>query len=322
MILLVTNRQDHTADFLVVELRKRKVDFFRFNTEDFPVKSVIRWELDNRQICGEFQFSNRKITFGEIKSVWYRRPVMPVIDDKITNATERIFAMDESKKLVDGIWRTLNCFWVSHPESINRAENKLYQLQIANSIGFLIWPTLITNSPQKVKEFFDHHKDIIYKPLKSGKINSKNGTNLIFTTLLEEKHIKFFGDISYAPGIFQKQIKKDIELRVTVIGDKVFAVEIHSQEFVDTLIDWRCLDSDKLEHKFHHLPIDIENMCKKIVKQLDLQFGAIDLVLTPKGEYIFLEINPNGQWAWIQRILPEVPLRETLADLLINGESK
>ncbi len=100
----------------------------------------------------------------------------------------------------------------------------------------------------------------------------------------------------------------------------VFAVEIHSQEDVDSQFDWRRGETARLRHELHVLPPAVEVQCVTLVRALGLAFGAIDLILTPDGEYVFLEINPNGQWAWIQQLRPEIPLRETLAEILINGD--
>jgi glutathione synthase/RimK-type ligase-like ATP-grasp enzyme len=119
----------------------------------------------------------------------------------------------------------------------------------------------------------------------------------------------------------QEYVPKKVELRVTVIGSKTFAVEIHSQEHMDSKHDWRRGDPLQLRHKLVSLPSDVEAHCIELVSTMGLAFSAIDLIRTPEDKYIFLEINPNGQWAWIQQVLPEVPLRETLADLLINGQN-
>jgi glutathione synthase/RimK-type ligase-like ATP-grasp enzyme len=104
-----------------------------------------------------------------------------------------------------------------------------------------------------------------------------------------------------------------------VIGKRVFAVAIDSQSQKEARHDWRRSEVQQLPHSPFTLPVDIESKCVDLVEALGLAFGAIDLVLTPEGEFVFLEINPNGQWAWIQQVCPTMPLREALADLLIAG---
>ncbi|NLE06010.1 MAG: hypothetical protein GX638_14590 [Crenarchaeota archaeon] len=274
--------------------------------------------MENNKLFGVFDFAKRSISFNEISSIWFRRPVTPIIENSVASKENQIFATDECRALLDGIWSTLNCFWISKPTSIYRAENKLFQLKIASEAGFSIWPTLITNSPKSLNAFYQNQKNIIYKPIRRGRIERSTYTGLIFTNKITSDHEILFDNIKLAPGIFQKHIPKNVEIRVTVIGQKVFAVEIHSQENPTTLIDWRRIDSRSLFHKIHFLPSNVEQLCRNLVQKLDLQFGAIDLILTPSGEYIFLEINPNGQWAWIQQLCEELPLRETLVDLLLS----
>jgi glutathione synthase/RimK-type ligase-like ATP-grasp enzyme len=319
MILIITNRQDQTADYLILELKRRKVDYFRFNTEDYPQNAQISWLLDDSGVDGQFIFPRRHIRFEEIKSIWYRRPVPPQANPIITDQENRSFIVDESQVALDGVWKTIECFWVSHPDNIRIAENKLYQLKIAQQVGFNIYPTIVTNYPDDALSFYQSQSvDIVYKPIRHGRLDRGEQIGLVFTSRVETEHAAAFQKIELAPVLFQKYVHKSVELRVTVIGDQVFAVKIFSQKHQDAMDDWRKANPDDLPHESCDLPETIKSQCVRLLRALGLQFGAIDLILTPKGEFIFLEINPNGQWAWLQQLCPEIPLRESLADLLIN----
>ncbi len=320
MILVVTNRQDQTADYLILELKKRKADYVRFNTEDFPEKVRIIWEAHRFGIDGFLVFSNRSIRFDEIKSVWYRRPVSPVLENGFGEDVKD-FIRTECQWTLDGIWRTLDCFWVSKPENIQRAENKLFQLKKATQVGFEISPTIITNDPDAAVSFYEQQeKDIVYKPIRRGRIRRGDNKGVIFTNPVDQEMAEQLDLVQYAPSLLQKYVHKQIELRVTVIGEKVFAVSLDSQKMPTAVHDWRRALNDGLSHEPYLLPTEIENKCKLLVKKMGLEFGAIDLIMTPNNQFVFLEINPNGQWAWIQQICPEIPLRETLAEILINGK--
>lgn len=320
MIIIVTNRKDHTADFLILELQKRGCDYVRFNTEDFPQKIQIVWSLENNTLSGYFSFPKNKVDFQDIRSIWYRRPVQPIPSALITENAAYEFAVVESQTSIDGIWRCLDCFWVSNPDNLRKAENKLYQLKVAAQIGFILPSTLVTNDPEQAQNFYSRQNDgAIYKPLKHSKTVRDEKVNLVYTNIVDTTDAKQFDLVKYASSLFQNYVPKDVEIRVTVIGNKVFAVEIHSQKYEETRHDWRRGDMTILPHRPHDLPSKIRKKCVALIKELGLAFGAIDLILTPEGEYVFLEINPNGQWAWIQQICPEIPLRETLADLLIAG---
>ncbi|WP_345005774.1 hypothetical protein [Snuella lapsa] len=97
-------------------------------------------------------------------------------------------------------------------------------------------------------------------------------------------------------NIFQNEISKEYELRVTVVNGKIFAAKIDSQSNDNTKLDWR---KGRLKFSRYRLPQHIEEMCLRITSKLNLNFGAIDLIKT-KNNYVFLEINPNGQWVWIE----------------------
>ena len=100
----------------------------------------------------------------------------------------------------------------------------------------------------------------------------------------------------------------------------VFAAAIRSQESRLLRHDWRH------HHEFassqfytaYRLPAKIERLCVRLVRALGLCFGALDLILTPQGEYVFLEVNPNGQWAWIEDFTG-LPISDAIAELLMQG---
>ena len=118
--------------------------------------------------------------------------------------------------------------------------------------------------------------------------------------------------------IFQAYVPKRFELRITVVGQQVFAAEIHSQHTNHTRHDWRRYDLDETPHFPHALPPDVAQRCIQLVQELGLCYGAIDMVLTPDDRYVFLEINPSGQYLWIEQ-LTGLPITDALCDLLIAG---
>jgi glutathione synthase/RimK-type ligase-like ATP-grasp enzyme len=127
--------------------------------------------------------------------------------------------------------------------------------------------------------------------------------------------------VKYSPTFFQEYVPKELEIRITVVGDKVFPIAIHSQKNVLTVDDWRRDQKGDLKYSHHELPPNVEDKCRRLLKEFGLQFGAIDMILTPKRDYYFLEINPNGQWAWIEEV-SSLPMAATLIDLLTNGWEK
>lgn len=317
-ILLVTNRFDVTADFVVLKLHQAGVDFVRLNTEDIPTTIKLVWypQALNRSY---FQIHGRKLDFTDIHSVWYRRPVSPVPADEVSDPSAQAFIIAESRAAVAGVWRALDCFWVSHPDKLYTASFKLNQLHVAQKVGFNVPPTLITDIPLEAEHFVQQHPETIYKTVSMGRVKQQEGDAVIFTTLVQDEHFSHLSAVKYAPGVFQEFIRKVADIRVTVIGRRVFAVRILSQSSEETKIDWRKGSLSTLVHEIIDLPQSIQTQCLDLMRILGLQFGAIDLVLDNDGKYQFLEINPNGQWAWLEQ-LTDIPLSAALVSLLISGD--
>lgn len=319
MILIVTNKADYTADFLILELFERGIEFVRFNTEDFPTKCSIDLTVHSDGIGGAITCDGRRIETTDVLSVWYRRPVSSIPHADIADKVAREFVISESQETLSGFWKVINGFWVSHPERLARAESKILQLCEASRLGFEIPETLITNEPARVSEFYEkNQREIIYKPLCHSRFLRGDRLSLLYTNLVNVEQADQFDLVQFSPSLFQPNISKSVEIRATVVGRSVFSTELHSQDLDEARIDWRRVDSRKIKHIPHKLPVNLEQKCVSLVEQLGLAFGAIDLILTPSGDYVFLEINPNGQWAWVQQLCPELDIRGALIDLLLG----
>ncbi|GEL12033.1 RimK-like ATP-grasp domain-containing protein [Flavobacterium glycines] len=285
-ILIITHKEDYTSDFVINKLNLRNVKYKRFNCEDIINKN---YKIDNNfklEFDGETNFG----------SVWFRRTKLPIIENQ--NLAEKAYLLSEYESLLKNLFSTIDAKWLSNPFSIYQAENKLYQLRLAKSLGFKTPNTLVTNSKEDLKTFyFNNSKSVIIKPLSQSRINNNNETEYIFTNILKESHIEELEKYDLTPCIFQEKIEKSIELRVTVVGKNVFTAGVNSQILEATKTDWR---KEKLEFYPEEIPNDIKEKCISLVKMLNLKFGAIDLIKDKEGNYIFLEINPNGQWAWIE----------------------
>jgi glutathione synthase/RimK-type ligase-like ATP-grasp enzyme len=302
MILIITHKEDFTADFVIEKLNKRNIKYFRLNCEDIHT-DIYNFENEN-----DFHFNINGIS--NFTSVWFRRTKLPEIISN--NEAEKLYLLSDYETLFDNIYNLIDTEkWLSNPHYIFKAENKLLQLKIAKSIGFIIPQTLITNSHKKLKSFIDKFQNnIIIKPIRQGRIRQKEGFETIFTNKLSLDNIKTINEFDLTPCIFQEYVDKEYEIRVTVIGEKVFSAKINSQISNETKIDWR---KEKMPFEKYELPKDISEKCILITKKLQLSFGAIDLIKKLNGEYVFLEINPNGQWAWL-----ETELDLKISDEIIN----
>ncbi len=317
-ILIITNKADVTTDFIVKRLTEIKVPFYRLNTEDLLKKNILNFDFDNNSFSLIDLEKKLSIDLLKVKSVYFRRPQMPevLLGDKLTTG-EIEFVRTELAYTLEGLYKVLRgSFWISSVDAIREAENKIYQLQLAKSIGFKIPPSLITNDPIVATQFNANHTTII-KPIKSGLLDDSDGDKVIFTSKVKDFEAES-NRIKACSTYFQKFIDKAADIRVTVVGDKTFPALIESQEFSETQVDWRRGENIKLNYKKIVLPEHIELLCLLLTRKLRLKFGAIDLVIDKLGNYYFLEINPNGQWAWIEKQL-DYNISEEIVNLLHNG---
>jgi len=312
VILIITNRADHTADWLILELERRSAPFFRFNSEDFPSATSLDWTPDEARLAVS---SGRQLELGDVRSVWYRRPLPP--DPSAWGTPERArWAISEARETLDGLWRTLDAFWVNHPDRNRIAGSKLHQLRLAGRIGFRVPATLVSNNAAEVRDFAARHAamGIVCKPLGEGRLDLSEGERLFFTSRFDLTQEDDLSDLGPEPYLFQELVPKRYDLRVTVIGDDVFAVRIESQQSGVSDVDWRRAGGAQ-PHAVEELPSEVARMCRSITDSYGLEFAAIDLVRAHDGEHVFLELNPNGQWAWLEQLTGQ-PLRSCLADLL------
>ena len=207
--------------------------------------------------------------------------------------------------------------WVNPPGAELLAENKIRQLMRAREIGFKIPKTLVTNDPQAIRDFRIANLKTIVKAVSAPLLEHEDRDEFIFTTALEELSEGDDAAIRLCPLIVQERIQPKADYRVTVIDDQLFAVRIQSIDGSAPTLDWRT-QKDGLSFQPFTLPADLHEKCISLVRALGLAFGAIDLV-EQNGEFFFLEINPNGEWGWLNKP-PEMPIAEVMTDFLIRSD--
>lgn len=298
MILIVTNERDLTSDYVVLELRRRKLPFHRLNSERFSDAKV---SFDPRR--GEdawlIEFDGTVIDFAAVYAAYFRRPGTPSVPKGVKQGAARRYCEVEWGAALASALNSLGERWLNSPLAILAAENKPRQLSIACDLGFAVPDTLVTNDFRQVQCFLSEGA-VVAKPLREALLEEDGKERVIFTSRLDELTGTDEASVAAAPVIYQREIRKRSDIRVTVIGDAVYAAEILSQEHDETKTDWRRGSRPDLSHRLHELPNNLHRKCIRLVQTLGLRFGAVDLVLDRNGNYWFLEVNPNGQWAWIE----------------------
>jgi glutathione synthase/RimK-type ligase-like ATP-grasp enzyme len=205
---------------------------------------------------------------------------------------------------------------------LRRAEVKALQLAEASKAGLKTPNTLISNDPAQAAAFVDALGDTecAIKPLIAVGVTDEHGYRLPLTTTLPAGHA--LESVALAPNMFQPYVDKACELRIVVIGEKIFCVKIDSQATEITRKDWRAGDwkGAELEHEIFSLPEYVEASIHRLMDSFGINFASMDMILTPAGEFVFLELNPNGQWLWLEIELG-LPLVASMADLLTTYQS-
>lgn len=312
-LLIISNKKDITTDLVIKKLTIKGHSFFRFNTEDF---SSYEANISLSDISKSFiKSANKDLNFDSVYSIWYRRPKLPTFDNNILSIENKQFAQREVSSYLFNLWAILgNKKWVNDPFSLYKAERKAFQLLIAQKVKLNIPQTIITNSFQEFNKFISkNEKRVIVKPISHGGYG-KNNEFAIFTTDLEKSEYTYSEqDIETSPFILQSKVKKKFDIRVTVFGDKIFAHKIVIKNVDNANIDWRVYNPLNLNYKRIKLPGDIELKIFKFMSLMKLSYGAFDFIIDNKGKWIFIEINPSGQFAWL-----EIATEDKLIDELIN----
>jgi len=296
-VLVISTGVDASTDEVMALLETRGVRVSRLDTELFPYRTEFTAAFTDDSpftlsIAGEGNLERAR-------SVWYRRVRTPAIWDGMNPGVHE-FCLREARAALLGSILSLDCPVMSRPDLVWAAENKPFQLKVASELGLEIPRTVITNSPEKVREafrFFDGA--MIAKPVRTGYVDLGDDQLAIFTSRVLEEHLQDSRSLSVSPVIYQQHIEKRSDIRVTIVGRRLFAAEIDSQLDPEAIVDWRQTVDPGLPHRKIELPIDLQRLLLSLMDRLNLQYGAIDLVRTPDDRFVFLEINPNGQWLWL-----------------------
>ncbi|MFA8435800.1 MAG: MvdC/MvdD family ATP grasp protein [Marinifilaceae bacterium] len=322
-ILIITHQSDNPSIETVSKiLHQEGVAVFRFDSDLYPSKISVSQFIDNGEIRTYIERDNERHLLDEFEAIWYRRFFVGKELDRDIPKEFRGPILEESKRVILGMLETSDAFKLDDYHNIRRCSDKHLQLKLAKQCGLRIPKTLVTNNKEDLRKFFaDTPKGVITKMQSSFAIYEKNVENVVFTNTLEAEHLEDLDDLQISPMQFQEKINKKVELRVTIVGDQIVAYSIDSQKLVNAKDDWRKEGATLLNQwEPFELPEEINKKLLQLMDRLCLNYGAIDLILTPENEYVFLEINPVGEFFWLDK-LSEGKISQALANLL-QGKGK
>lgn len=320
MLLIVTCSDDPTADFVQQQLVSANVVYRRLNTDQlfthFTNNTSINPGGTEADTCVIFG-GGPVIDLSKVTSVWYRRPKAPKAHPAITSPQAILYAEEEGDYYLRNLLALLGpAIWVSKPEAIRAANVKLHQLMVARKLGLAIPKSLATTDPEEAYRFFiSCDGNVIVKPFTRNILDYGDTQATILTSKVKHTDTQMFDQVRLGITFFQEYIPKEFEVRVTVIGNHVFSTKIDSQSDPNRMVDWRSTSPNQPRWMLHEIPQEIVDKCRQIVRHYGLNFGALDFAFTPQGEYVFFELNPNGQWAW-QEIELGLPMTQQLIKTL------
>jgi hypothetical protein len=259
-------------------------------------------------------------------TVWNRRSLPPRLAADL-DPRDREFAETESAQHLAGFLSTAwpDALWVNPPAASAFDINKPLQLRLAQETGFRIADTLFSNSPSEIRAFFEAHGgDIVYKSYRKERWSGEEGrpgTFVNHTAAVSREDLADARMLARCPGIFQQRLAPAYELRVTVMGGEFFCVRIDVADEARQVPDWRG-DTLGMRLSVHDISEPLRELCRAYMAKAGIVFGCFDFIVEPSGETYFLEVNPMGQFLWLELHLPELPLLDAMCAFLASGDPR
>jgi hypothetical protein len=315
-ILIVTNRADATADYMVRHLEESGVAHYRINTDSFP-EDTVEFQVKASGVSAELRSGTSCVPMDAIDAIWWRRPISPPPPPCLVGP-DRDFAVNEIEAGLGGVLRTADALWVNHPDANITASYKMLQLYRARACGWRVPQTLLTSRPDAAIKFARSLPELpVVKSIDRVVVESTpTVTRVAYARQLCTEELSNSEAVVGTLTLLQERIHRRREYRVNVIGRELVSTEIAvPQNASGSPIDRRELPDDALSYCAIELSSDAAERCLSLVRSFNLQFAALDLIETPDGELVFLDLNPNGQWAWIE-LKTGQPIRRMLGELL------
>jgi len=287
-------------------------------TMDFPSRTGESVEFDDKGARVHFDGPELSLTDCRPDVVWYRR-IGFELDADALHPADVAFASEQCAQFRAGMFGALapDAFWVNPRANAVRAEQKVYQHARAIEAGLAMPPTLYSNDPARIRAFVgEQGGTIAFKPLKAQTWRDQDTRWIPYTAAITAADLVEDDLLRAAPGIYQGLIEKAYELRVTFIGRRQFAAKVLSQQTDVGKLDYR-RSYHELRLEPYRLPDAVAERCLALMDALGLVFGCFDFIVTPGGDYVFLEVNQAGQWLFIEAET-EQPLLDAFCQMLVQ----
>jgi glutathione synthase/RimK-type ligase-like ATP-grasp enzyme len=318
LIAIISNSSDATADYFERFIVENGEPLVRIDTDRFAQSDLNFHLVDGHVSSCCFATDGQTHRFEEISAIYYRRPRPPKLPDHLSPEVRR-WAESEYRRAWGGLLHgAAGAKWVNHPLANSSASYKPEQLLRALKMGLSVPDSLITNNENAARRFCEGlNWDVVAKPLGYGDIGGTDptGEDVVYTNLLNPSLDSDLALVANCPTMFQKHISKQLDVRVTIAGEQCIAVALHSQDNPISAVDCRRNEMREMRYSATELPTTISDSLVRLTRSYGLHFAAIDLALDRVGSYWFLELNPSGQWAWLEQTIG-VPISAALFECL------
>jgi hypothetical protein len=307
ILLLSHGQEPFCTDRVAGALSARGFAPLRIDTDSFPRTLSLSGELgpDSRP---RVLFDGQEL---EVAAVWLWRLWPPSLEA----GPHREAAIRESMTTLRGLLDLLaHVPWIDPIDRNRCAENKTRQLRLAHELGLTIPPTLITADPAAASRFFHTHDGRVIAKLQAPLAQSMAGGGGLPTRLLQAADLDALDGLRMCPMMFQRYVDKTYELRIAWVDGQAFVGALEGRKCG---VDWRYESTASWEP--HTLPEPVHERLARLMARLGLRQGAIDMIVEPGGDYVFLEVNPHGEWGMLERDL-ELPISEAIALALIRSQ--
>lgn len=315
-VLVVTTTQDGYCTPRVVDaLARRGARVFTLETDRFPHEVGLVAGLGG----GRLRLGDEWVDERDIAAVWHRRTAVGQGLPQELDPQQRGACVVESDRVLAGWLDRLAAFHLDPPARSRAANNKQAQLEVARRVGLDVPRTLVTNDADAVRALAaECPGGLVTKLMSNVRFHDEHGEQAVFTSVVTEDDLADLDGLALCPMTFQERVPKACELRVTAIGRRLYTAAVDSQARAETSVDWR-VDGVGLVESWvpYELPADVGARILAVQAALGLNYGAYDLIVRPDGAHVFLEVNPWGEWFWLQD-KPGLPLSDALADVLLG----
>jgi hypothetical protein len=308
MILIVSSPDDVHARVVSEKLKSSGEQVAFLDTLRCAEHTRLRYRVGGENDKSLILSDGRMIPHHDICTVWMRRPYPPRLRE-VLDPRDRQFAQAEWRIALDGLFLALDARFVNpRKNELNAA--KPHQLELARRVGLKVPDTLITNDPDAVRDFLHCHGErVVHKAM------TAPSHRLLDTRRWTRDDWADLADLPLAPTIFQELIAGPGDVRTTVVGKRTFSALIATAQG-QAEVDSR-LDADAPCTPFE-LSSDTEQQILDLMQELGLLYGTVDLKLTDDGGLVFFEINPQGQFLYIE-ILTGLPISHAMAGFLAGS---